>query len=55
MYGSIYFVYGVALWYGSKLVREQVASDPECLSDPGLAKCFSGGKTMIVRALLSSP
>ena len=49
MYGSVFFVYGVGLWYGSKLVRDAHADDPECKLDPSLTKCFSGGKTMIVR------
>ena len=45
---SVFFVYGVALWYGAKLVRDQAASNPACVDDPTLSECFSGGKTIIV-------
>ena len=49
MYGSVFFLYGVALWYGSKLERDAYSDDPSCHDDPSQQSCFSGGKTMIVR------
>ncbi len=50
VYGCVFFLYGVALWYGSKLVRQVYDDNPQCATDPTLSECFSGGKTMIVRS-----
>jgi hypothetical protein len=42
-----FITYGVSLWYASRLVRESNAEHPECLEDPLLSQCFSGGTAIM--------
>ena len=45
--GLLYLVafctYGIALWYSSRLVSASNEDHPECIDDPTLSVCFSGG------------
>lgn len=54
MYGSIFLIYGVGLWYGAKLVRDSYLAHPEChTNDFSGSGCFSGGDVMLVRHALA--
>ena len=49
MYGTIFFIYGVGLWYGGELIVQSRERKPDCVNDPTAGGCFAGGDAMLVR------
>ena len=51
MFASIFFIYGVGLWYAGELIVKSRQAHVECYADPTASPCFSGGDAMLVRTV----